>query len=128
MTKVASYLEHLCFLVFSDAVFGVRADGSSQGGFFVLLTNKAALDGKQVRYNVLSWRSFKLTVVRRSSLAAEAQSLAAALGEMMLVRTLISLMVYPGQDPRAPARALYDALQKTRTSERASRSCASRMS
>ena len=59
MTKVANSLDDLCFIAFSDAAFGVRSDGSSQGGFFVLLTNKVALEGKQVYYNVLSWRSFK---------------------------------------------------------------------
>ena len=104
---------------------GVRADGSSQGGYFILMTDRAALEGELVKYNVLSWRSFKLTRVCRSSLAAEAQSLAAAMDEMMLIRTIISLMLFPGQDPREPttaqlgkaaavmdARALYDALQK----------------
>ena len=97
MTKVTDSIDNLCFLAFSDAAFGVRADGSSQGGYFILMTDKAALEGELVKYNVLSWRSSKLTRVCRSSLAAEAQSLAAAMDEMMLIRTIISLMLFPGR-------------------------------
>ena len=42
MTKVANSFDDLCFIAFSDAAFGVRSDGSSQGGFFVLLTLQRA--------------------------------------------------------------------------------------
>ena len=116
----------LCLVVFSDAAFAVRPDGSSQGGLLVVMTSKKVLSGETVPYSVLSWRSHKLQRVCRSSLAAEAQGLATALDELVMVKTMVSLMLDPRQDPRAPetaqwpgssvavidAKALYDALKK----------------
>ena len=71
-----------------------------------------------------SWRSFKLTRVCRSSLAAEAA--ATALDELMMIKTIVATMLKPSLDPRAPATArwpgcaalfvdakgLYDAVRK----------------
>lgn len=118
--------KNLCFLCFSDAAYGVRPDGSSQGGFMILLTHKKALQGEQTDYNIMSWRSFKLPRVCRSSLSAEAQACSVAVDEMMLLRTMLSLMLDPRQDPKDPAtarwvgeaavvvdaKALYDALKR----------------
>ena len=118
-------LKNLCFPCFSDASYGVRPDGSSQGGFMILLTHKKALQGEQTDYNIMSWRSFKLPRVCRSSLSAEAQACSVAVDEMMLLRTMLSLMLDPRQDPKVPAtatwvgeaavvvdaKALYDALK-----------------
>ena len=84
------------------------------------------LQGKHVKYNLLAWRSYKLNRVCRSSLSAEAQSCSTALDEVMMTKTLISLMVDPNQDPRAPetarrcgqsvlvvdAKGLFDAVRK----------------
>ncbi|CAE6924520.1 GIP [Symbiodinium sp. CCMP2592] len=119
-------VKDLCFLCFSDAAYGVRPDGSSQGGFMILLTHKKAMRGEPTDYNIMSWRSFKLPRVCRSSLSAEAQACSAAVDEMMLLRTMISLMLDPRQDPKDPAtakwvgeaaivvdaKALYDALKR----------------
>ncbi|CAE7220782.1 spa [Symbiodinium microadriaticum] len=126
MTKVTSSLDNACFVCFSDAAFGVRSDHSSQGGYVILLTDKSVLKGETVEYNVLSWRSFKLTRVCRSSLAAEAQACATAVDELMMLKTMVSLMIDPMQDPKAvetarntgasavviDAKALFDALQR----------------
>ena len=126
MTKVTSSLEDACFVCFSDAAFGVRSDHSSQGGYIILLTDKSVLKGETVEYNVLSWRSFKLTRVCRSSLAAEAQACATAVDELMMLKTMVSLIIDPMQDPKAvetsrcigtsavviDAKALFDALQR----------------
>ena len=56
-----------------DASFCSRADGTSQGGYFVLLAPKGILETGDV-YHILDWRSFKLPRVARSSLAAESQA------------------------------------------------------
>ena len=126
MTRVADGWDDLCFLCYSDAAFAVRSDNSSQGGFVILLTSNKALEGEATDYNLLSWRSFKLTRVCRSSLAAEAQACASAVDELMLLKTMISLMRDPDQDPKDPAtarwlgqsavvidaKALYDSLKK----------------
>ncbi|CAE7647792.1 GIP [Symbiodinium sp. CCMP2592] len=126
MSRVAKGLEDLCFLCYSDAAFGVRQDCGSQGGYVLVLTTRAALEGKRVPYNLLSWRSFRLPRVCRSSLAAESQASAFALDELMMAKTMLALMFDPRLDPRAPstakdfgtsalvidAKALYDAILK----------------
>ena len=57
-----------------DASFCGRADGTSQGGYFVLLAPKGILETGEDVYHILDWRSFKLSRVARSSLAAESQA------------------------------------------------------
>ena len=57
-----------------DASFCSRADGTSQGGYFVLLAPKGILETGEDVYHILGWRSFKLPRVARSSLAAESQA------------------------------------------------------
>ena len=61
-----------------DASFGCRADGSSQGGFIVMLAPKKILETEEDYYQILDWRSMKLPRIARSSLAAEAQAAACA--------------------------------------------------
>eukprot|EP00435_Cladocopium_sp_Y103_P013736 s3624_g3.t1 len=126
MTPVCSGIDDLCFLCFSDAAFNVRSDGSSQGGYVIVVTSKRALKGEQVAYNLLSWRSFKLNRVCRSSLSAESQACATALDELMMIKSMVALMVDPTKDPLLPqtaadcgesaiiidAKALYDSLKK----------------
>eukprot|EP00438_Fugacium_kawagutii_P005098 Skav221528 [mRNA] locus=scaffold1248:283612:287211:- [translate_table: standard] len=126
MRKVCDGLDDLCFLCYSDAAFNVRSNGSSQGGFIVVLTSKRVLKGEKVGYSILSWRSFKLNRVCRSSLSAESQACATALDELMMVKTMVALMLDPKADPTLPdtaascgdsaividAKALYDSLKK----------------
>ena len=57
-----------------DASFCSRPDGTSQGGYFVLLAPKQVLETQEDVYHILDWKSFKLPRVARSSLSAEAQS------------------------------------------------------
>ena len=61
-----------------DAALGVRHDSSSQGGYIVMLTHEDAFNGVESSYHILDWRSFRLSRVARSSLAAEAQAAAQA--------------------------------------------------
>eukprot|EP00435_Cladocopium_sp_Y103_P017102 s4775_g4.t1 len=126
MTPVCSGVDDLCFLCFSDAAFNVRSDGSSQGGYVIVVTSKRALKGEQVAYNLLTWRSFKLNRVCRSSLSAESQACATALDELMMIKSMVALMFDPTKDPLLPqtaadcgesaiiidAKALYDSLKK----------------
>ena len=66
-----SELQLLCFF---DAGFTARSDGSSQGGYILMLVNRQLLtSGEDGEYHVLDWRSFRTPRVTRSSLAAEAQ-------------------------------------------------------
>ena len=60
------------------ASFGCRPDGSSQGGFLVMLAPKKILETEEDFYHILDWRSLKLPRIARSSLAAEAQAAACA--------------------------------------------------
>ena len=125
MSKVFDSVEDLCYIVFSDAAFGVRSDGASQGGYILVLTSSKALQGHAVPYNILGWRSYKLTRVCRSSLSAESQGCAGALDELMMVKTLLAIALDPSLNPKEEvtpsgfmsavvidAKGLYDALQK----------------
>ena len=51
-----------------DASFCSRPDGTSQGGYFVLLAPKHVLETREDVYHILDWKSFKLPRVARSSL------------------------------------------------------------
>ncbi len=53
------------FLALTDAAWATRPDGSSQGGYFVMLTPRTAFSDKEVEYAVLDWRSHKLARVAR---------------------------------------------------------------
>ena len=98
--SATTWRTYLCFLCFSDAAYGARPDGSSQGGFMILLTHKKALQGERTNYNIMSWRSFKLPRVCRSSLSAEAQACSAAVDEMTLLRAMIIADVRPSPGPQ----------------------------
>ena len=67
-------VENLRMITAFDASFCSRPDGSSQGGFFVLLAPRHILETKEDVYHILDWRSTKLPRVARSSLSAEAQA------------------------------------------------------
>ena len=68
----ADEMQLLCFF---DAGFTARSDGSSQGGYILMLVNRQLFkSGEDGEYHVLDWRSFRAPRVTRSSLAAEAQA------------------------------------------------------
>eukprot|EP00438_Fugacium_kawagutii_P026186 Skav211360 [mRNA] locus=scaffold677:368899:370686:- [translate_table: standard] len=88
-------LERLKIVVFADAAFDVRRDHSSQGGYMVLAVDQDALDGNKCPFSLISWRSFKLPRVCRSSLAAECQAVSTALEEMMIAKLYIAKLKAP---------------------------------
>ena len=57
----------------SDASWGIRREGHSQGGYLLMLATKEILDGQATNYIILDWQSFRLPRVSRSSLNAESQ-------------------------------------------------------
>ena len=71
-------LENVRIVTAFDASFGCRPDGSSQGGFVVMLAPRKILETEEGDYHILDWRSLKLPRIARSSLAAEAQAAACA--------------------------------------------------
>ena len=118
-------LERLTLVAYSDAAFGVRRDHASQGGFIILTCDKTVLDGAKVPASTVSWRSFKLQRVCRSSLAAECQATTTTLDELIMAKTFLEVLKHPGTDLKilkdqltgvsaavTDCRALYDAVYR----------------
>ena len=69
--------------VYSDAVWSVRPDGSSQGGMLMFIADKSELESHQpFPLTVIDWASKKLVKMRRSSLSAEGQASTIAVDEI----------------------------------------------
>ena len=88
-------LNGLTIVMFADAAFDVRRDHSSQGGYILLVGSDKVLTGEKCPMSTVSWRSFRLPRVCRSSLAAECQALATALEELMMVKAFLSKLQQP---------------------------------
>ena len=71
-------LSVLCVVTAFDTSFGCRPDGTSQGGYLVMLAPRRILETEEDFYQILESRSQKLPRVASSSLAAEAQAAACA--------------------------------------------------
>ena len=69
--KKIGQVDDIVFVAMTDAAWGVRADGSSQGGYVILACHKKILDGYESDFSVIDWRSFKLLRMASSSLHAE---------------------------------------------------------
>ena len=81
-------MDEMLILTFSDASWGSRGDGSSQGGFLILATEKKVLLGQRAPYSILNYGPKKLKRVCRSPLAAETQALSISLGDSEVIRLL----------------------------------------
>ena len=111
------------FVAATDAAWATRRDGSSQGGYLVMLVSKECFDGQTSPFMVLDWRRQKLRRVSRSSLNSEAQAAASAVDALEQVKVFWALIMQPDLDPRedstmavagpsallTDAKALYDA-------------------
>ena len=86
-------LDQLNFGVFSDATWGVRPDGSSQGGFIVYATSHALHKGQEAPVGIIEWKSWKLSRKCRSSLSAESQAMADSIDVLNFIR-LFSLIAF----------------------------------
>ena len=67
-------LDDLTFVGFGDCGWGVRRDGSSQGGSLIIAAGKRILDGFEATTTLVDWKSYKCKRVVRSSPAGETQA------------------------------------------------------
>ena len=79
-------LDHLNFGVFSDAAWGVRPDGSSQGGYLIYASSHALHKGEEAPVGIIEWKSWKLSRKCRSSLSAESQAMADSVDVLNFIR------------------------------------------
>ena len=100
-------LDQLNFGVFSDVAWGVRPDGSSQGGYLVYASSHDLHVGKEALVGIMDWKSWKLSRKCRSSLSAESQAMADAIDTLNFIRLCIADCLHPkGIDLRQPDRIL----------------------
>ena len=85
-----------------DASFAIRRDGSSQGGFLLMLVPSSTFEGVESEYHLVDWRSFKLPRVARSSLSAEAQAAGQACDALEFACRFWEHLLHP----RAPLQEL----------------------
>ena len=114
------------FVAWSDASLANRHDGGSTGGYVIGIMHPSAVLQGQGRVSVISWRSFRLPRVARSSLPAEAQALGHCEHELMFARLEWHELNGGVVDVREPtkstsqvpghliidARGVFDALEK----------------
>ena len=121
-------MDKLNFGIFSDAAWGVRPDGSSQGGFLIYATSHDLHRGEEAPLGIIEWKSWKLTRKCRSSLSAESQAMADSVDMLNFVRLFFADFLHAeGVDLRRPdeilrllpescaitdCKSLYDALEK----------------
>jgi hypothetical protein len=117
-------ISNMVLVAMSDASWGIRREGHSQGGYLLMLAPKEILDGETTNYIILDWRSFRLPRVSRSSLNAESQACAAAMDSLEYTRTLIQGCLNADYTLQSPgewvisktalvvdAKALYDSIR-----------------
>ena len=95
LTFQAISLDRLHVGTFCDAAWGVRPDGSSQGGYLIFFADRALLEGKNALMKILDWRSWKLKRVCRSSLAAETQAFTDAIDQLNWLRLFLADILAP---------------------------------
>ena len=69
--------------VISDASWANARNGKTQAGHLLVSFDKSLLEGQRATTNVLHWRSGKLQRTVNSTLAAETQSLARGVGDLL---------------------------------------------
>eukprot|EP00434_Breviolum_minutum_P011884 symbB.v1.2.010485.t1/scaffold674.1/size176181/2 len=76
-------LKELRFGAYTDVSWSTRPDGTSQGGWLIFVATEEEMSGsKPFPLTVVDWASKKLTRICRSSLAAEAQTMATAVDQL----------------------------------------------
>ena len=127
MIRSHGALHEVRFGMYCDASWATRPDGYHKevgSCWIIFVTNSEELNGtKPFPLTVIDWASKRLTRVCRSSLAAEAQTMAMAIDSLEWLKSMFALMIWPNQKPdneeimkwlgESPcitdARALYDA-------------------
>ena len=81
--------------VISDASWGNAKGGKTQGGHLLITFDKNMLLGEQAPCNILHWKSGKLQRTVNSTLAAETQSLARGVGDLLWMMVMYAEMMNP---------------------------------
>ena len=126
-------LDDLTFVGLGDCGWGVRRDGSSQGGSLIIAADKRSLDGFEATSTMVDWKIYKCNRVVRNSLAGEIQAYVETLDMLEFTKAFYALFLNPGQSlsdvesifekhHKSPvitdATSLYDALEKSESTTR----------
>ena len=118
-------LEDAVFVAYGDSGWANAPNNKSQGGYVIVLTNKAVLDQPQ-EASLLQWKSYRHQRVLRSTLAAEACSLDRAQDSANFLACVFTEMTdasyravqgVPGYEviPITDARSLWDSVHRSST-------------
>ena len=88
-------LDDLTFVGFGDRGWGVRRDGSSQGGSLVIATDKRILGGFEATTTMWTGRVTSANVVVRSFLAGETQAYVETLDTLEFTKVFHALFLDP---------------------------------
>eukprot|EP00435_Cladocopium_sp_Y103_P043622 s1741_g12.t1 len=121
--KIQAIPEHrMKWGVVSDASWANARGGKTQGGHMLLTFDEEMLQGKQAVCNLLHWKSGKLHRTVGSTLAAETQSLARGVGDLLWMMVMYSELTDPEFQLRNWRRHVhklgYSAFTKEEASER----------
>ena len=81
--------------VVSDASYANARGGKTQAGHLLIVFQKGLLEGERVNTNVLHWKSGKLKRAVSSTLAAETQSLARGVGDLLWMMVMYCELTNP---------------------------------
>ena len=87
--------EKLQWGVISDSSFANARGGKTQAGHMLIAFEKGLLEGERSKTNILHWRSGKLHRTVGSTLAAETQSLARGVGDLLWMMMVYMELVNP---------------------------------
>lgn len=100
-------------VVYSDASYGNLPDGSSQGGYIIMLKDRRGL------CIPLSWSSTKIKRITRSTLASECMALQEGVDAAFLLSSILSELLYEGSKTikilaRTDSKGLQNAIYSTK--------------
>ena len=88
--------ERLKWGVISDASYANARNGKTQAGHMLIAFDEELLRGGQATTNLLHWKSGKLQRTVNSTLAAETQSLARGVGDLLWMMAMYHKLTGPG--------------------------------
>ena len=124
-------LDDLTFVGFGDCGWGVRRNGSSQGGSLIIAADKRILDGIEAPTTMVDWKRYKYKRVVCMSLAGETQAYVETLDTLEFSKVFYALFLDPRKSlsdaesifekqHKSPvvtdAKSLYDALERSESS------------
>jgi hypothetical protein len=94
--KIAWTLQEVKFGGYTDASWGSRRDGTSQGGYLIFATTESQIEqGHALAVLCIDYKSIKLRRYARSSLSAETQAACEAEEALHWTKTMWSLLIFP---------------------------------